>query len=84
MPTLRAADLDRQYGAMLRQPPLSDLTSARYVQRALKAKRIDVTEGVVKQWLLKYRTGDAAATGGGSIKSTKDLLVWRGAPGAAA
>ena len=61
----RAEIFERQYGAMLRQPPLSDLTSARYLQRALQAKGIDVTEGVVKQWLLKSRTGDAAVTGAG-------------------
>ena len=69
----RAEIFDRQYGAMLRRPPLSDLTSARYLHRALQAKGIVVTEGVVKQWLLKYRTGDAAATGSGSIKSANDL-----------
>ena len=69
----RAEIFDRQYGAMLRRPPLSDLTSARYLFNALKAKGIDVTEVVVKQWLLKYRTGDAAATGSGSMKSALEL-----------
>ena len=76
MPT--AADLDRQYGALLRQPPLSDLTSARYLQRALKAKRIDVTEGVLKQWLLKYRTGDPT-TGIGGRMSAQELHEQYGA-----
>ena len=69
----RAEIFERQYGAMLRRPPLSDITSARNLHRALQAKGIVVTEGVVKQWLLKYRTGDAAATGSGSIKSAIDL-----------
>ena len=67
-----AADLDSQYGSILRQPPLSDLSSARYLHKALSAKRINVTEGVVKQWLLKYRTGDTAATGSGSDSSLFD------------
>ena len=58
----RAELLDRQYGAMLRRPPLSDLASAYHLHRALEAKGIDVTVGVVKQWMLKYRSGDAAAT----------------------
>ena len=58
----RAEIFDRQYGAMLRRPPLSELTSARYLLRALEAKGIVVPEGVLKQWLLKYRTGDAATT----------------------
>ena len=64
---------------MLRQPPLSDLTSARYLHQALKAKGIVVAEGVVKQWMLKYRTGDTAATDSGSIKSTKELHENHGA-----
>ena len=68
----RAEIFERQYGAMLRRPPLSDVTSARYLHRALQAKGIVVTEGVVKQWLLKYRTGDAAATGSGSINLYMD------------
>ena len=63
----RAEIFDRQYGAMLRRPPLSELTSARYLLRALEAKGIVVPEGVLKQWLLKYRTRDAAATGSGSM-----------------
>ena len=75
----RAEIFDRQYGAMLRRPPLSELTSARYLLRALEAKGIVVTEGVLKQWLLKYRTGDAAATGSGSIKSAIDLHEAHGA-----
>ena len=75
----RADTFERQYGAMLRRPPLSDLTSARYLHQALTAKGIVVTEGVVKQWLLKYRTGDAAATDSGSIKSTKELHETHGA-----
>ena len=58
----RAELLDRQYGAMLRRPPLSDLASAYHLHRALEAKGIDVTAGVVKQWMMKYRSGDAAAT----------------------
>ena len=39
----RAELLDRQYGAMLRRPPLSDLASAYHLHRALEAKGIDVT-----------------------------------------
>ena len=38
-----------------------------------------MTEGVLKQWLLKYRTGDAAATGSGSMKSALELHEAHGA-----
>ena len=65
--SLSAADLEREYGPLLRKPPLSECTSPRYLHTALDAKRIKVIEGVVKQWIMKYRT---EAT---HVKSTKDL-----------
>ena len=64
---LKAADLEGEYGAILRKPPLSECTSAYYLHQALDAKRIKVTPGVVKQWILKYRTE------GAHVKSIKDL-----------
>ena len=75
----RAELLDRQYGAMLRRPPLSDLASVYHLHRALEAKGIDMTAGVVKQWMLKYRSGDVAATDSGSTKSAQDLDEAHGA-----
>ena len=51
--SLTAAGLDTQYGPLLRQPPLSECTSYRYLHRALQAKNISVTEGVVRQWITR-------------------------------
>ena len=70
--SLTAAELEIKHGALLRQEPLSQCTSVRYLHNALTNKRIKVTEGAVKQWWKKYR-GASADTSGAEIKSAKDL-----------
>ena len=67
-------DLQSKYGSELSDGPLSQCTSAYYLHKALTAKGIKVTIGVVKEWWKKHKV-----VTGPSITSAKDLQEQHGA-----
>ena len=62
MASLTAEDLQRKYGQELAAPPYMDIETAFLLRKALLARRppLDVTVGVIKQWLKNYRTPPGA------------------------
>ena len=57
MASLTAEDLQREYGQELAAPPKMDIETAFLLRKALLARHppLDVTVGVLKQWLKDYR-----------------------------
>ena len=66
---LRAADLQRLYGAELAVPPLSEARSPRILWNLLQQRRIAVSEQSVKTWWRAHRQSE----GGIRVLSCEEL-----------
>ena len=66
---LTAKELQEGYVTELSEGPLSQVTSAHYLHKALVAKGVQITEAACKQWWQKYRKPPNAVT----IPTAKDL-----------
>ena len=68
---LNAQQLEQQYGALLRQSPLSECPSAYLLHRAVASRTppIDVSAGAVREWWNTYKAGQVEHT----VSSAKAL-----------
>ena len=71
---LTAKELQEGYVTELSEGPLSQVTSAHYLHKALVAKGVQITEAACKQWWQKYRKPPNAVT----IPTAKDLQEQHG------
>ncbi len=76
----KADELEQRYGDLLRSPPLSSATSARFLFNALKDRRPPLNqykEGVVRKWWDKF--GPGRTQGSDEKLNAKELETKHGA-----